>query len=729
MKHFWMMLLFLSTSLSALTDPPETEETESESADIEAVMVVTATRQERKLEDLPVSATVVDSQDLIERAATVAGEELLGVPGVFFRRQGAGSDDMMVNIRGLTGVHGNDTFLALLDGIPFISAHEEVLLAEIPIGAVDRVEVIHGPVSALYGRGALSGAVNYLTREPAGQQEISLDLQGGSFGYVRPHLSASIPAGDNHRLLVDAYFEQSDGWRNNTERESANILIKDEIVLSTRSRLTLYANYYQNTQGVGGQIPLGPDGTALDVAGGRRGFIGYESNEYDRDALLTALRYNVELRDGLDLETTLHYRKTQDNNVLNFYDPFGFDPDNNILRVNGFENDRDTSVLFVEPRLTWQTEKHNFIAGVNLERVKLKETDWWTGQNGFDFDTLAYYFYEINIDYSTGEILNRDHPFWVDRNETYRGDSTNDFSAIYLQDEWQLTDHTTLTLGLRYDVFKRDAQIDSDLDFDGVIDQSPAISDEEKHISPKASLHHRFNEVFSAYVSYGEGFNSNFGAVWQWDPGLYERGSDVPPSTVSNKEIGIKGRGESYSYSLSVYNMVQKDRLVFITNPNGFGPPKASTADEFESNGLELETSLKFSTDWQAHLSYAYIDAEWNAYTIDGVDYSGNQPTGVPEQMLSLGLRGQITDNLKLWGAFYQYDDYFVTLDNEVSGGGYQILDLGAGLALPGIGGQLTLVGKNLLNEEYYTLFGSSSPLNATPGLPAHFMLTLGFDF
>ena len=60
----------------------------------------------------------------------------------------------------MTGNHGNDTFLALIDGMPFIGPDEEVLLYEVPYPVVDSLEIVRGPVSALYGRGALAGALN-----------------------------------------------------------------------------------------------------------------------------------------------------------------------------------------------------------------------------------------------------------------------------------------------------------------------------------------------------------------------------------------------------------------------------------------------------------------------------------------------------------------------------------------------------------------------------------------
>lgn len=719
----YLILAFLGTA--------HAQDTENENTDLREQLVVTATKQDRKQREVPASVSVISEEALKTKAAVVPGDELIGVPGVFFRRQEAADSFMDVTIRGLTGNHGNDTFLALLDGIPFVSAHEEVLLSEIPFGAVERVEVVRGPVSALYGRGALSGAINYQTRTPDAQQRMALDLTANSLGYTRPHFSANLPlGGDTNTLLIDAYYENNEGWRDETGRETTNILIKDEWVVSPSTRLLFYLNAYQNEQEGGGQIPLDADGNILETFGGRRGFVGYQPNTYDRDSIMATVRWQQQLSDRWQLQTTLNARDMQDNNDLNFYDPFGFDPENDILRVNGFANDRATTTTFIEPQVTWQGERGRFVAGANFERVALEETDWWTGQNGFDTDTFDFYFYEININYRTGEIVNRDHPFWVTRNETYRGDSTNQFISLYFQHEVQLTDRFEIIYGARYDRFKREAEIDSDVDFDGVIDNNPLIEDDEDNIAPKLALSYAVNEQTRAYFSYGEGFNANFAAVWQWDPGLYQRGNEVKPSHVRSYELGLKGGGATFAYEAAVFHMTQEDRLVFLPNPQGFGPAVAANADEFRSQGLELSSRVKINGSWQAYVNASYIDAEWREYQVGGTDLAGNRPRGVPEHMVSLGVNGRLGSGLVIdvWGDLF--DDYAVTLDNRVIGGGYELLN--ARLAYQTKNGRfkgVSLTGRNILDEAYYDLFGAADPQTAQPGLPAQVFLSLDFDF
>ncbi len=694
-------------------------------------LVVTATRDERARHEVPAGISVIGEEEIRNNGIVGADTVLEGVPGVFFRRREAADSFMDVTIRGLTGNHGNDTFLALLDGIPFVSAHEEVLLGEIPFGAVSRVEVVRGPVSALYGRGALSGAVNYITREPDAEQRFNFDISADHLGYSRPHFSANIPlAADTNTLLVDGYYEHHDGWREATGRETTNILLKDAWVISPSTRLLLYFNAYRNEQEAGGQIPLDADGRPLPTLGGRRGFVGYQPNHYDRDSIMATARLQHQFNDQTHLQVTVNRRDMQDNNDLNFFDPFGFDPDNDTLRVNGFANDRATETTFIEPQLTWRNSRHRVILGANYEHITLDETNWWTGQNGFNQETFEYHFYEININYRTGEIVNRDNPLWVTRNETYRGDSTNRFVSLFFQHEVQLHDRLELIWGARYDRFKRRAAITSDVDFDGTLDINPAIEDDEQNLAPKVALSYALQPKTRLYLSYGEGFNANFAAVWQWDPSLYQRGNTVKPSRVRSYELGLKSAAAAFSYELALYHMTQTNRLVFLPNPQGFGPSVAANADEFRSQGLEFSTRLRLTAGIHAYADLSLIDAEWRRYEAANRDLAGKRPTGVPEHQLSVGLHGRLGSNwaADLW--FERFDDYAVTLDNRVIGGGYQLLNARLGYqAASGRFKGVSLVGRNLLDETYDDLFGATNPQSAQPGLPARVFLTLDFAF
>ena len=110
-------------------------------------VVVTATRREQRREDVPASIAVQEIDALKQNGFTHGTDEFRGVPGVFFRRgEGDGDEFPFVSIRGSTGTEG---YLAMIDGVPFMGVDEEPLLSQVPYDALQQVEIVKGPVSAL----------------------------------------------------------------------------------------------------------------------------------------------------------------------------------------------------------------------------------------------------------------------------------------------------------------------------------------------------------------------------------------------------------------------------------------------------------------------------------------------------------------------------------------------------------------------------------------------------
>ncbi len=111
------VLLFISGGAEA-----QTLDDEMPTAD---EIVVTATRTEKPLIDVPAAITIVENDDLRRRGSTVGSDEFRGIPGIFFRRTDGDSEDaLQFSFRGVTGSAGGDTFLALIDGIPFVGPDE-----------------------------------------------------------------------------------------------------------------------------------------------------------------------------------------------------------------------------------------------------------------------------------------------------------------------------------------------------------------------------------------------------------------------------------------------------------------------------------------------------------------------------------------------------------------------------------------------------------------------------
>lgn len=701
---------------------------------VEEEIVVLATRSEKSKLEVPAHVSTVDFATADAEGWSAGADELRAQPGIFFRR-GEGDNDslLFVSFRGITGNHGNDAFLALVDGIPFVGGDEEVLMDEIPYAAVDQIEIVRGPVSALYGRGGIAGAVNYALSQPAGNKT-SLGLAAGSDSYFNLHgsLARQLGAGS---LFLSADGLASEGWREQNENRRYNLFARLVMPLSERVSLSSYLNATDRDYELGSVIPTTRSGEPVEVFGGRETFLGSRDTNTQNESWMFASRLSAVLAADRLFEAVVHGRDRSADNVLDFYDTFAFDPSRNVMGLNGFDSREDEKTAFFEASYGWQTEKTASLLGASFERLELEESDFWTGQNGFSFE-CGFAFYLIEVDYSTGQVLNRNHPCWVERQHNLSGDTTNRFSSAFGQTEVTLGDRLKLTLGGRFDEFERDTRLETGPDRT----VQPLVSASESHFSPKVSLVYAASASSSFYFNFGEGFASNFGPVWQWDPSVYLR--DTRPTTLRSFEVGTKGllAEGRFSYSLSLYSIDQKDRLIFLTNPEAFVDFTApstlvQTGQKYHSEGLELTAAWRNSRGGTFELRYGYVDAEWEELVIETfagpVDLSGTAPTGVPENSLYLSWRQRFGDKLEGGLSWESYDDYFLTQNNLFRGGDYDLLNFTLALQtdLAALA-QVQLAVTNVLDEDYFYFFGGRTAVQtAVPGLPRQARLTLRFDF
>lgn len=149
------------------------------------------------------------------------------MPGIFLNREEQGSYNTVI-IRGVPTRHHNDTFLLLLDGIPRMSANEEVDTDFLPVEVVRRVEVVKGPMSVLYGRGCVAGTLSYFTLDPFAAGN-SVGFKVGSFGTFKPFGTFSQQLSDDAALMVSASHEKSDGWADAAARKSSSLFVQGQL--------------------------------------------------------------------------------------------------------------------------------------------------------------------------------------------------------------------------------------------------------------------------------------------------------------------------------------------------------------------------------------------------------------------------------------------------------------------------------------------------------------------
>ncbi|MEW6509880.1 MAG: TonB-dependent receptor [Bacteroidota bacterium] len=142
-------------------------------------IVVTASKREQSLQEVPVSISVLDAAELKQRNALTIDDALRYIPGVNIT-------GFQVNVRGSSGYSrgAGSRVLMLVDGVPFITGDTgELNFESIPVGQVDRIEVVKGASSALYGSNALGGVINIITKPIPETPETVIRTYGGFYNW------------------------------------------------------------------------------------------------------------------------------------------------------------------------------------------------------------------------------------------------------------------------------------------------------------------------------------------------------------------------------------------------------------------------------------------------------------------------------------------------------------------------------------------------------------------
>lgn len=212
-------------------------------------VVVTASKREQSLQDVPVSISVLDASQISERNSVSLEDALRYVPGV-------NMTGTQVNIRGSSGysLGAGSRVLMLLDGIPFLAGDTgELNFETIPMGQIDRIEVVKGASSALYGSNALGGVVNIITKPIPETPETIVRSYAGMYNnptysewdwsdkprfFNGESFSHMRRVGD---LGVSVFFSRQldDGYRQNDGRTRYNFLLKTREELSSYASVTL----------------------------------------------------------------------------------------------------------------------------------------------------------------------------------------------------------------------------------------------------------------------------------------------------------------------------------------------------------------------------------------------------------------------------------------------------------------------------------------------------------
>jgi len=226
---------------------PVATQTVSEATEDDTV-VVAATRIPQAIRDVGVSVSVVTRERIEELNAQNVGEVLEEVTDARVNSYGSMGAESDITLRGSSG----NQVLVMVDGRPVnVASVGKTDLSMFPVDQIERIEVIRGPGSVLYGAGAMAGVVNIVTRDPPQQLQTDLSASYGTKNTRILQLDNGARIGDIGYFVM-ASQNASDGWRENSACDGYHIAGKLDYDMTRESRLVLNSGFSRQNKGVPG---------------------------------------------------------------------------------------------------------------------------------------------------------------------------------------------------------------------------------------------------------------------------------------------------------------------------------------------------------------------------------------------------------------------------------------------------------------------------------------------
>lgn len=603
-------------------------------------MVVTATKTELPAVQVPASLSVLYGEDLEERRVDSVSQLAAMTPGMAFQPWGQAGTNLAV-VRGVTGSGSgfNSAMLLSEDGVPLLAGQgfDNNFLD------VDRVEILRGPQSSLYGRNAEVGVINVVTRTPDNLQRGEITAIAGSRQRQQLRGSFSTPlVEDRLYAAVAGEWKSQNGYVYNTttggkaddrERNNARIVLRWTPTDADDVRLRYSQQRYHD-----GGSQWGPAASR-----DRKVASGTDSWNHSQ-ASVVSLDYRHLLSNGWQFRSIS--ARTE------ILDRIQQDTDFTAPDTLHMQRDNQFTTLSQEFRLQGEDSDHRWLAGLY-----------------FDRDDNDYRFVQKLPMMSTN------------MRNAQRGNT----QALFGEWTQMLGGPWSVTLGGRVERSE--------------IEMSPTGMDKRSstwhNVSPKITVQYQWQPELHTYASYSQGYRA--GGYNLFSPATdYFR---YNPEKVHSWELGVKGLSDDrrLRYSSSVYLMDIDDMQVQQVVQAGV--VYINNAAKARSTGWELEADYALLPELRLQGSLGLNHTRFDNYRDGSNDYAGNHNTFAPDATASFGLRYEHASGAYGLLQWHGASHSFLDAGNQYRQAGYGIVDMTLGYAWRDL--DVSLFVDNLTDKEY----------------------------
>lgn len=651
-----------------------------------------ATKMTMALKDVPQVVNVVPHEVMKDQGVTSMQGALQNVAGLSFS-VGDGQRDQ-VQIRGFSAI--TDQYV---DGV-----RDDAMYFR-DMSNVERVEVLKGPASVLYGRGSAGGLVNRISKKPQAKPVNEVALMGSTLGQHRAEVDLGQNTADNTvKFRLTAAEENSDGWRQQAYIKRQAIAPSLAWDISPQTKLLIQADYLHDRRLADQGMPTDPlTGKPVDTnhklfygaANGRQ--VGAVDSEVSSatinldHAFSDSFKYHGAVR---AYQFSLDRQYSTISHPAKKLDQITFSQGKRIRNEDGIYVQNELSDTFNTGSI-----KHQALVGVEYSHQNKDEVLWSKTRQ-------------------TTSLVNPVLSTWaaLDTSATPGNNNSNTFEnyGVYLQDLISLTTQLKVMAGVRYDNLSqhRDDKTKNNMDLDRT----------DNSVSPRLGLVYQPVDSLSLYASYNQSFQPLADSFV-----FYKNSDELKPTQTTSYEAGAKWDiTNRLNASLAVFQMTQTN----IQNASPTDPTVALLIGEQRTRGVELSMAGEIAPNLDLLAGYAYMDGIINkstAKTAAGKSFAGNKAALTPSNTVNVWLKQRLND--QWWVALGGRGESarYSAPDNLNRLPGYAVVNAAIGYQQKNY--DVTLNLNNLFNRDYFVSGHSGANDSNLPGDPINAQLALRYRF
>ncbi|MGJ3253547.1 MAG: TonB-dependent siderophore receptor [Elainellaceae cyanobacterium] len=656
----------------------------------------TGTRTDTPIFEIPQAIQVIPERVLEDQQVIRLNDALRNTPNALQSNTFGGTRDEFV-------IRGFEQSTILRDGFRTNDIGPGFSFEE--LANVERIEVLRGPASILFGNIEPGGVINLVTKAPLLDPYYNLEFQAGSFGLVRPQIDVSGPLADDWQYRLNTVYERSNGFRDDFNRDTERFFIAPVLrwEIDPDTEFILELEYLDDQRPFDRGIPAFGDEVAdvpIDTV------FGEPDDFAEVQVFNVGYRFEHQFSDRWQIRNRFRY--TQSDLLTLRADPNGLDESTGTLFRAFSSNDNRFELFEVQTEVVGEFAtgpvNHTLLAGFDLF---FAET---TIQTTVDFAS------PVNIfDPEIGVIETPEVPLAFTANDSF---SDLDRIGIFVQDQIELFPRLNLLLGGRFDFVSQQSESDA-IFIPGVLD-SPALDVDrnEEEFSPRVGIVFQPIDPLYLYASYSQAFQPNTLSQTTIE------GEFLEPEEAEQFEIGLKANFLAGRLAATLAFFDLELRNVATTDPTD--PNFVTAIGEQSSRGVELDIQGEILPGWNIIASYGFLDAEIE----ESEDFpEGAQPRNAAENTASLFTTYEIqTGSLQGLGfglGFFYVGDRFGDDANTFELDSYLRTDLALFYRRDRL--QLGLNFQNLFDVEFFE--SAVGRDGANPGAPFSVVGRISYEF